>query len=153
MHSGMKLNPDSPICLAARFFPKTACDLHSKLPTRCSSETKMSRASILDARLPVVHLQRLGLPLFLVARLFFLQRCSFHLQASSKRTHAYTTQSQDSPSRGAVAGHTRTVNTQTRCPNAATIPKGVFTTEQSKWYIKCSHATTNLISLPTGILY
>ena len=119
----MKLNPDSPICLAARFFPKTACDLHSKLPTRCSSETKMSWASILDARLPVVHLQRLGLPLFLVARLFFLQRCSFHLQASSKtdaRVHHTVTRLPQSGCSRRTHSHCKHTNT---LQNAATIPK------------------------------
>ena len=58
------------------FFPQAPCDLHSKLPTRCSSETKMSRASLLDARSPAVHLQRLGWPLVLVTICIFLQRCS-----------------------------------------------------------------------------
>ena len=42
----------------------------------------------------------------------------FHLQASSRRTHMYTTQSQDYPSQGAVTGQanefTRTVETQSQ---------------------------------------
>ena len=31
------------------------------------------------------------------------------------------------------------------CSHKARISQSVFTTERSKWYIKCAHATTNLI--------
>ena len=36
------------------------CDQHTILPTGCRFETKMSRASLLNAHLSAVHLQRLG---------------------------------------------------------------------------------------------
>ena len=36
----MKLDPDSPMYLAARFVPKTTCDLHSNLPTGSASKPK-----------------------------------------------------------------------------------------------------------------
>ena len=40
MHSGMKLYLDYPMHLAARFYSKTACDSHSKLPTGSAPKPK-----------------------------------------------------------------------------------------------------------------
>ena len=69
------------------------CDQHTMLPTGCSFETNLSRASLLDARSPAVHLQRLGW-LLVSATIFnpWLQLC-----ASSKRTYAYITRSHRTP--------------------------------------------------------
>ena len=53
------------------------CDQHTVLPIGYCSETKMSRASLLDARLPAVHPQWLGW--LLVSAAIFnlqLQRCA-----------------------------------------------------------------------------
>ena len=92
--------PSRPICskLPADFqmlrsLPSNLpCDQHTNLPTGCRFETKMSRASLLDARLLAVHPQWLGW-LLVFAAIFNLltPAMRFHLQASSRRTHAYTT--------------------------------------------------------------
>ena len=93
----MNLDPDSPMSLAARFYPKAPCDLHSKLPTRCSSETKMSRRPYWTLACPRSTCSGWN------CRLSWRQSVSsssvalFHLQASSTRTHAYTTSHKTPP--------------------------------------------------------
>ena len=59
------------------FPPNLPYDLHIMLPTRCSSKTSLLRASLLDARSPAVHLQRLGW-LLVSATIFnrWLQLCA-----------------------------------------------------------------------------
>ena len=128
----MKLDPDSPMYLAARFFPKAPCDLHSKLPTRCSSETKcrvrpywtlacpQSTCSGWDGCSSQQHSSN-------VDSSFALPPAGF-LHTDTRVHH----KSQDSPSRGAVAGHS--TQASTRAHNAAKqqIPKRqVLTTERS----------------------
>ena len=67
-----------------------------------------------------------------------------------QQTHAYTTQSQDSPSRGAVIGHT---NTSSQAQSQARIPKREknYNSIQADTTFDHPQQRPNLTHLPAGI--
>ena len=77
------------------FPPNLPCDLHTMLPTGFCFETKMSRASLLDARLPAVHLQRLGWSLvsatiFDLLLQLFTSTCRLPPNGHTRTPHGHT---------------------------------------------------------------
>ena len=128
--------------MATCLHTKTPCDLHSKMPSELSFETKLSRALFLSARSLVV----------------LLSGCKAHssgecLQNSPaltstpagliQRDDTTHTGAESSPRQGAVTGHTHTRSRQ--CTASRFLPKGVFTTIQADTTFKSHATTTNLI--------
>ena len=100
------------------------------------SETSLSRASLLDARLPAVHLQRLGWPLA-SATIYNLGSsfARFHLQASSTRTLAYTTSHTRLPQSGCShRARNTSKHTYTTLQSSENPKRQVLTTESSRRY-------------------
>ena len=120
--SSVQTNLQFTICRflsSLRSFPSNLpCDQHTMLPTGCSFETKMSRASLLDARLPAVHLQRLGWPL-VSATIFnpWLQLCASTCRlppnGHTRTPHGHTGLPQSGCSHRALAINSSHVQTQT----------------------------------------
>ena len=99
------------------------CDQHTIVPTGYCFETSLSRASLLDARLPAVHLQRLGWSLVSAAIFnLWLQLC-----ASTYRLPPH--------------GHTRTPQGHTGLPQSGCSHRALAT--------MCSHAQTQ--ATETGV--